>query len=600
MKQCSILAILWLSICLSSSAQTQQGYVKTKGRLGSNGTVIHGTPLGGATVTVKGRNAVVSGRNGKFSLAIPGNSYYLQNVQKQGYVLTDPDVLSKQYVQSKNVLTLVMEDKNQQTIERRAIERKISSNLYAQLQKRSDELEALKEQHMITEEKYRELLQKLNSDQDNNENIIKDMAERYSKMDFDQIDEFNRRISDCIINGRLTEADSLLRTKGDITERIERLNKHHEANAQKRSELEQSVSMEQRDRDELAQDCYSRFEIFMMKHQNDSAAYYIERRASLDTTQVKWLEEAGIFLVDYCNRFEDGLKYFTKGLSYGKQQALPAISVIANSYYLIGYTYYEQGDYNNAAEYLTRAIDVYNQLSEAEYKGIARCYNSLGLMYLYKGDYEQALENMKKGLEIRLAIEDKDDDLIEDIAACYSNLGGLYLHMNNQEESSKNFEKSLEIRKTLKTCSKRNLAISYNNVGYSYLLSGNEAKAMDYYLEAYNIRKELFGNRHPHVALSLNNIAGIYYNQNKYEEALDYYLQALSIRAAIYGDNHTDVAISYNNLGTTYLKLSRYEEALDCFEKAMQCVERNNKNHIYNLKKTIQGYIDETKEKMNK
>ena len=95
-------------LALGCWSQSQQGYVKTKGRLGSNGAVVKGSRLSGAVITVKGGNAVVSSRNGTFSLSIPNNSYFLQSVQKQGYVLTDPDVLSKQYVQSKNVLTLAL------------------------------------------------------------------------------------------------------------------------------------------------------------------------------------------------------------------------------------------------------------------------------------------------------------------------------------------------------------------------------------------------------------------------------------------------------------------------------------------------------------
>ena len=196
MKQRSSFTVLWLVCCLALSAQTQQGFVKTKGRLGSNAQVIHGTPLSGVMVTVKGHNSVVSGQDGKFSLVIPDNNYYLQSVQKKDFVLVDPDVLSKQYFHSKNQLVLVLENQAQQAADRRAMERKIISNLYAQLQKRSDELEALREQHQITEEKYREMLQQLNRDQDDNEKIIKEMVERYSKIDFDQIDEFNRRVSD--------------------------------------------------------------------------------------------------------------------------------------------------------------------------------------------------------------------------------------------------------------------------------------------------------------------------------------------------------------------------------------------------------------------
>ena len=145
---------------LPLSAQTQQGVVKTKGRL-VNGQHIKGTPLGGATVTVKGRNAVVSSNNGKFSLAIPGNNYYLQNVQKQGYVLTDPDVLSKQYVQSKNPLILVMETPDEQTEDKLEAMEKIQSTLQARLTRSRAEIRALKEQNKVTQEEYRKRLQEL-------------------------------------------------------------------------------------------------------------------------------------------------------------------------------------------------------------------------------------------------------------------------------------------------------------------------------------------------------------------------------------------------------------------------------------------------------
>ena len=109
---------------MSGYAQTQQGYVKTKGRLNSNGSVIAGTRLSGTTITVKGGNAVTSGSNGTFSLTIPNNNYYLQSVQKQGYVLTNPDVLAKQYAYSKNPLVLVLETPSQQADDQLAAEKK--------------------------------------------------------------------------------------------------------------------------------------------------------------------------------------------------------------------------------------------------------------------------------------------------------------------------------------------------------------------------------------------------------------------------------------------------------------------------------------------
>lgn len=301
MKRFFIFSLLLLVAVLVSS-QTQKGYVKTKGRLGNNGVLIAGTRLPGATVTVKGGNAVLSGNNGTFSLSVPNNNYFLQSVQKQGYVLTDPDVLSKQYAWSKNPLILVLETPSQQTDDKLSAEKKIRRTLQRQLQDKEDEIESLKAQQKLSEEEYRRQLQDIYSQQESNEQLISEMANRYSKMDFDEVDEFNRRISSLILEGKLLEADSLLNTKGDINNRAVTLRFHQDANAQaeqeikkKQKKLEKSKAMAQKELEDLAQDCYSKFEIFKMQHQNDSAAYYIELRSSLDSTNINWMNQAGEF-----------------------------------------------------------------------------------------------------------------------------------------------------------------------------------------------------------------------------------------------------------------------------------------------------------------
>lgn len=51
MKIKRIFIVMLLMVAGVVNAQTQQGYVKTKGRLGSNGAVIKGTRLSGETAT---------------------------------------------------------------------------------------------------------------------------------------------------------------------------------------------------------------------------------------------------------------------------------------------------------------------------------------------------------------------------------------------------------------------------------------------------------------------------------------------------------------------------------------------------------------------
>ena len=59
-----------------------------------------------------------------------------------------------------------------------------------------------------------------------NEKLINEMVETFSKIDYDQVDEISRKISEYIINGELIKADSLLRLKGNIEERIDRVIQH--------------------------------------------------------------------------------------------------------------------------------------------------------------------------------------------------------------------------------------------------------------------------------------------------------------------------------------------------------------------------------------
>ena len=82
MKRIIVLST-FLLLVINTNAQTQQGYVKTKGRLGNNGSVIKGMRLSGVTITPKGQNSVLSGNNGTFTLTLSSNNYFIQEVKKQ-------------------------------------------------------------------------------------------------------------------------------------------------------------------------------------------------------------------------------------------------------------------------------------------------------------------------------------------------------------------------------------------------------------------------------------------------------------------------------------------------------------------------------------
>ena len=105
MRKSLILSILFLLAATFAFGQTTQtGYAKTKGRMDSKGNLIPGTRIGGVAIQLTGGHSTVADANGNFTLTAPDKKFYLSNVQKQGYVLTDPDMLKKQYVCTSNPL----------------------------------------------------------------------------------------------------------------------------------------------------------------------------------------------------------------------------------------------------------------------------------------------------------------------------------------------------------------------------------------------------------------------------------------------------------------------------------------------------------------
>lgn len=347
-----------LLITFMASAQTQTGYVKTKGRM-VNGQIVSGQGLPGATVSIKGRTAVVVNANdGAFSFPIPESQFRVDSVRKKGYQLVDMDAVAKTYKYSANPIYLVMETPEQQWEDQLNAERRIRRTLTNQLHQREDEIEALKEQQKISDEEYRQAMQKLYEETDQNDQLVKDMVERYSKIDYDQLSEFDQKISEFILNGELIKADSMLRTKGDINQRVEEYRKHQAINAkekeelsQRQEQLKQSEALAIQERDDLANDCYRKFEIHKMKHENDSAAYYIELRVSLDTTNVDWLMDLGRFFIEYTADYDKAKSFYLKALQKTSSQFGELNENVMICYNDLGHIYYCMGNYDIAMEY---------------------------------------------------------------------------------------------------------------------------------------------------------------------------------------------------------------------------------------------------------
>ena len=575
--------LLFIFSVLLLSAQTQYGYVKTKGRLGADGNVIPGVRLSGATVSIKDRSALISASDGGFSFPLPGKAYIVQSVSKNGYLLTDAEQL-RSYGYSSNPLILVMETPEQQNEDRLMAERKINRTLRRTLQQREDELDSLREANRITKEEYDKLYAQLYDDEERNRKLINEMVERYAKMDFDQMDERNREIKACILNGELLKADSLINSKGSLDTRIMEYNRLREANAHEEEELKKrsetlvsSLKFEEKTLLELAEDCFNKSEVFKMGHHNDSAAYYLTIRAELDTTNVQWQLEAGRFLDEYLAAYNKALDYYNRGLRHALIKYGEKSLYVATCYNNIGLIYYIFGNNSLALEYYNKALNIWLSFYGEQHPDVSISYNNIGNIYNIQGNLLLALEYYKKAIEIWSLVACKN---YSDKVTCYNNVGGIYCSYGDYFRALEYYKKSLAISLNVYGNNHPTVAECYNNIGLLYYAKGDYSLSFEYYEKSLAILLKTYGNNHPAVAECYNNMGLLYYVKRDYSLSLEYYKKSLVILLKTYGDNHPTVAEYYNNIGLVYYNQENYSEALDCFNKALKIdLSFFDKNH---------------------
>ena len=422
----SILALL--CVLMTANAQTQQVHIKTRGRLNADGTVQKGSDIPNATLSLGNGSSHVSDGRGALSFNVGENkTYIIKDIRKNNYQICDRDILGMPRSLSKDVFEIAMQTPDEALEDRLESEEKIRATLTAELNKQKAELRRLKEEQRITQQEYNEKLKALYDAQGTNEKFISEMAERYSTMDFDQMDEFQSRVAFYIRNGELARADSLLNTKGDMMERSAELDRmdaaikaDSEDIAQRQIAHDAAVEHKAKKLEEFAADCYSHYEMCKLQHKNDSAAFWLELRASKDSMNIEWQLEAGNFISDYLADYERALKFYqfalTNALNSNSEEQ------VAKCYNNIGLIYDSQGDYACALDYYAKALEIQKKVFGEEHPAVAISYDNIGCIYLNQGDYARALEYCIKALDIRKMVF---GEMYPDIATSYNNIGGI-------------------------------------------------------------------------------------------------------------------------------------------------------------------------------
>lgn len=235
------MAFVMLLAPLAAEAQQVQGYVKTIGRPGKPGA-----PVPNTTIRWKGTvNSTVSGKDGRFTSTMPGkkdgDAIVLQSVNKQGYELQDKGIIGRPLVFSTTVpIVITMVSTAQLQADKHRIEQNAYQIAERNYKKIISQLNKEVEEKKITAEEYHQQLVDLQNKYEAYQSLIGDMADRYARTDYDQLDSVDYQINLCIENGELERADSLIHTVFNPETVLER-NRAAKDEIRQRIEFAQSV-----------------------------------------------------------------------------------------------------------------------------------------------------------------------------------------------------------------------------------------------------------------------------------------------------------------------------------------------------------------------
>ena len=564
---------LFLLLALPAMAfgQTQQGYVKTLGR-GDRA----GEPLGGVTVRVKGEhNAALSRDDGTFSFVLAGrkngDAYVLQQVRKQGYELNEQGVIGRQQAFSDHVpLTLVMVNTAELQAEKLRIEKRAFETAERNYKSRLALLERQLSEQRITTESYREQLQQLQQNFEKYQGLIAGLAEHYAHVDYDDLSDQEREITQCIESGRLERADSLIRTLFDPTDVLKRnqeaLSRIDQQEAEAHQLLDQAnadMAAVLRQQEKDAEHLYQLYTIALSRFDNDKARHYIETRAALDTTNADWQNQAGRFLHEYTTDYDAAMTFYQRALTVAAQGDHHHRGKAGDAYCNISLLHLRLDHYDDAEKAARQAISTYREIYGDTCRGIVEAYNALGRVYSMRGDYRKALTYEEKAMDMARSVE---ADI--DWSTLYNNIGGEHINLGNIETALIYYRQSLEACRRTVGLESSDAAIVYQNMAVVHLQRSHAAtysysKAIDYLNHALDIEKRIYGPEHPNLAGIYESLAAVFNNHHSdYEKAMEYHRKSLAINEKVFGPDHINLTNSLTGIGTVYLNQKEYVKAL--------------------------------------
>ncbi len=497
--------IALICCCITAHAVTQEGIVRTIARKGQPGAPVEGT-----VIRLQGsHNKVASRSNGAFSLLLydlkNGEAYSIASIVKAGYEPAEQELIGKRLPCSDLVpLEILLVSRQQLIQEREAIETKARENVEIYYQARLDSLEQLLAAKRISEAEMTAQKQRLESQYENFEPLLQAMSDVLARTDYQRMDSLTALMQQAIENGNPEEAERLLREKGSVEQREAVLREWGRNIRSLQQEIDRNQAEYNSQKRQLEDDCYRMYAACLTRFQNDSASFYIRKRAALDTLNADYQLQAGQFVRDIINDKAAAKTYFERAYRICETQYGELSGQMATTTSELGLLCKQQGNLDEALAWYNRSLTIREKKYGKNSAVVAEVLNNMGEVYRAKKDLKKTMDCHKHALKIR---EKHFAANSLEIAVSKNNIAGVYFQLGQWDKAEQLYLEVHEVYNDNPKVQQVRVADNYNNLGSIYYMKGKYDDAADYFEKAIAIYRKVFGDKHPSTRNARNNSA---------------------------------------------------------------------------------------------
>jgi CHAT domain-containing protein len=221
--------------------------------------------------------------------------------------------------------------------------------------------------------------------------------------------------------------------------------------------------------------------------------------------------------------------------------------------------------YESALDYNTRALEVRRRFFGELHPEVAESYRMVGRTYWYMSDRDLAVLYFKKAMETSRSLWGEYNPLN---AVIHTNLGMVY--QRQYDIALDQFRKAQRMGTPFWGEKHLDAANLFYCFGLVFLESGKRDSAFPYIQKSLNIRREILGEDHFEVAASYDLLGSYYRTIGRFDLAVKYHRKYLNTNLRFFDMHHPWVSNSYSHLAETYRAQGNFDSALKYRDRSLE------------------------------